>query len=334
MTQERRAIFLPEDLSIDGKAASSVLHRSIFDVNVFTANLALEGASRLRISRMWIPTPISVRWRDAVLVLAISDVAGLKEAATVTINGSDTLPFAPSVGLPGRLSPTAFMRSSAEPPRWLQGDAPLKPFTFRADLVFTRLAGADVRAGRARNESRACVGLAASELHRLVPAGRAQRLSDRWLLRRRGACRILPVACRMPGCSAATAGSIASASISSASRSTSQSISTTTSLRAVKYGILFLAVGFMGVFVLELLSTKRVHAVQYLFVGLAMVFFYVLLLSLSEHIGFTMRLSSRPRRQRAACCRSIRARCSESRTQRAPDARAVRACCMRFSISS
>ena len=35
--------------------------------------------------------------------------------------------------------------------------------------------------------------------------------------------------------------------------------------------VLFLAVGFMGVFVLELLSTKRVHAVQYLFVGLAMV---------------------------------------------------------------
>ncbi len=58
-------------------------------------------------------------------------------------------------------------------------------------------------------------------------------------------------------------------------------------MRAVKYGVLFLAVGFMGVFVLELLSAKRVHPVQYLFVGIAMVFFYVLLLSLAEHIGFT-----------------------------------------------
>jgi len=56
--------------------------------------------------------------------------------------------------------------------------------------------------------------------------------------------------------------------------------------RAVKYGVLFLAMAFMGVFVLELLSRERVHAVQYLFVGIAMVFFYVLLLSLSEHIGF------------------------------------------------
>jgi inner membrane protein len=56
--------------------------------------------------------------------------------------------------------------------------------------------------------------------------------------------------------------------------------------RAAKYGVLFLALAFMAVFVLELVSERRVHPVQYLFVGLAMVFFYVLLLSLAEQIGF------------------------------------------------
>ena len=56
--------------------------------------------------------------------------------------------------------------------------------------------------------------------------------------------------------------------------------------RAAKYGVLFVALAFMAVFVLELLSGRRVHPVQYLFVGLAMIFFYVLLLSLAEHIGF------------------------------------------------
>ena len=50
--------------------------------------------------------------------------------------------------------------------------------------------------------------------------------------------------------------------------------------------VLFLSLAFMAVFVLELLSGQRVHAVQYLFVGLAMTFFYVLLLSLAEQIGF------------------------------------------------
>jgi inner membrane protein len=43
----------------------------------------------------------------------------------------------------------------------------------------------------------------------------------------------------------------------------------------------------MAVFLLELVSGRRVHPVQYLFVGLAMLFFYVLLLSLAEQLGFT-----------------------------------------------
>jgi inner membrane protein len=56
--------------------------------------------------------------------------------------------------------------------------------------------------------------------------------------------------------------------------------------RSVKYGVLFLAAAFMAVFLLEVLSAQRVHWVQYLFTGLALTFFYVLLLSLAEHIGF------------------------------------------------
>ena len=56
--------------------------------------------------------------------------------------------------------------------------------------------------------------------------------------------------------------------------------------RALKYGFLFVAAAFGGVFVLELQSVRRVHPIQYIFAGLAMVIFYVLLLSFSEHIGF------------------------------------------------
>ena len=75
--------------------------------------------------------------------------------------------------------------------------------------------------------------------------------------------------------------------------------------------VLFLALAFMAVFVLELVSSRRVHAVQYLFVGLAMIFFYVLLLSLAEQIGFASPICS-PRRPAAACCRSTSARCSRA----------------------
>ena len=58
--------------------------------------------------------------------------------------------------------------------------------------------------------------------------------------------------------------------------------------RASKYAVMFLGIAFMAVFMLELRSAHRIHAVQYFFVGFAMVFFYVLLLSFAEHIGFNM----------------------------------------------
>jgi hypothetical protein len=56
--------------------------------------------------------------------------------------------------------------------------------------------------------------------------------------------------------------------------------------RAAKYAMMFLATAFMAVFVLELRSAHAVHPAQYMLVGLAMAFFYVLLLSFAEQIGF------------------------------------------------
>jgi inner membrane protein len=56
--------------------------------------------------------------------------------------------------------------------------------------------------------------------------------------------------------------------------------------RAIKYGLLFIVLTFVCVGLVELLSGRRVHPVQYLFVGLALSVFFLLLLSLSEHLAF------------------------------------------------
>jgi inner membrane protein len=57
--------------------------------------------------------------------------------------------------------------------------------------------------------------------------------------------------------------------------------------RAVKYAILFLIIPFLTLFFLEIFSQKSVHPAQYLLSGLANVIFYLLLLSISEHIPFS-----------------------------------------------
>jgi len=58
--------------------------------------------------------------------------------------------------------------------------------------------------------------------------------------------------------------------------------------RAVKYAILFLVIPFITLFFLEIFSRKSVHPAQYLLSGLANVIFYLLLLSISEHLSFSI----------------------------------------------
>lgn len=56
--------------------------------------------------------------------------------------------------------------------------------------------------------------------------------------------------------------------------------------RSVKYGFLFIALTFAAFLFFETLKQLSIHPIQYGFVGLALVLFYVLLLALSEHIAF------------------------------------------------
>jgi len=56
--------------------------------------------------------------------------------------------------------------------------------------------------------------------------------------------------------------------------------------RATKYDLLFIVLTFVAVGLVEVLSGRRVHPVQYLLVGLALSLFFLLLLSLSEHLPF------------------------------------------------
>lgn len=57
-------------------------------------------------------------------------------------------------------------------------------------------------------------------------------------------------------------------------------------LRSVKYCIMFIIITFLTFFFVEVLSKRRIHAIQYLLVGSAICLFYVLLLSISEHLLF------------------------------------------------
>ena len=59
-------------------------------------------------------------------------------------------------------------------------------------------------------------------------------------------------------------------------------------IRTVKYAILFILFTFASIFLSEIISKSRVHPFQYLLIGCAVTIFYVLLISLSEHLNFSI----------------------------------------------
>jgi len=278
---ERRAMLTPETLDVAGRLESKSLHRSIFEVPVYLARLRWSGRfAAPRLSE--IASDIaSIRWQDSVFVMGLSGVAGLKDAAELRISGRAPVSFAPSIGLPQ----TTLAGIHAKP--WADGapggEGAVPAFDFAFDLTLsgsqqweaapvarqTRIAiesdwphpsflGAFLPDSRSISERGFVATWRVPHLARSVPSA--------WTLGEGGPDRLAPFAFGV--------------------RLAWPVDFHTLVTRAAKYGILFLGLTFMAVFCLELLSARPVHAVQYLFTGLALVFFYVLLLSLAEHIGF------------------------------------------------
>jgi inner membrane protein len=283
--QERRAVFTPEALEVAGRADAKTLRRSILEVPVYAARLKLAG--RFGAPRMSdvAAEVVAVRWKDAAFVLGLSGVSGLKEAAALKIAGGPDIPFAPSVGFPAtHLSGIHAKIAGAGSALLPNPDQPIQPFAFTVDLAFNGSVSLSI--APVARETR--VALASDWPHpsfsgAFLPDERqvtntgftatwkiphlARSVPEAWSLAETGLERLQPFAFGVQMIDPVDFYSLIN--------------------RAAKYAVMFVALAFMAVFCLELFSGRRVHAVQYLFTGIALVFFYVLLLSLAEHLGFT-----------------------------------------------
>jgi len=283
--QERRAIFTPERLDVAGRADSKTLKRSIFEVPVYAAKLKLNGKfGAPRIADV-AADAAEVRWRDATFVLGMTGVAGLKEAAVLNIDGAPAIPFAPSLGMPSS-SMSGIHAKLAEAGSTVSANPgePLKAFSFSINLTFN--GSVVLQLSPAARET--SVALSSDWPH---PSFDGAFLPDERVVEDTGfraAWKIPHLARSVPEAwSTSEAGVERLSPYAFGVRMIEPVDFYSLVNRAAKYGILFLALAFMAVFSMELTSDKRVHPVQYLFTGIALVFFFVLLLSLSEHIGFT-----------------------------------------------
>ena len=56
--------------------------------------------------------------------------------------------------------------------------------------------------------------------------------------------------------------------------------------RSIRYAVLFIGLTFLVFFFIEVLNNVFIHPIQYILMGVALVIFYTLLLSISEHLRF------------------------------------------------
>ncbi len=281
---ERRAVFTPEQLDITADSSSQVLHRGLYDVNVYTAKVGVSGRFSAPDMSLVVADPQTVRWNDAVLVLGLSDVSGLKEAASIKIDGTQDIPFAPSIGMAGSETSGIHVRlSNIASGMPIASDAPLKAFAFEASLTFTgsgQLSFAPV--ARETRIAMTSDWSSPSFSGAFLPAERA--VTDRGFT---ASWRVPHLARSVPEAWVGNDQGIERLHPHLFGVSFYQPVDFYDLVnRSAKYSVLFLAAAFMAVFLLEVRSQKRVHWVQYVFTGIALTFFYVLLLSLSEHIGF------------------------------------------------
>lgn len=60
------------------------------------------------------------------------------------------------------------------------------------------------------------------------------------------------------------------------------------SYRSIRYAILFIAFTFLVFFFIEVLNKVFIHPIQYILVGISLIVFYTLLLSISEHMNYNL----------------------------------------------
>ena len=283
--QERRAIFTPAALQVAGTVTSRSLRRSIFEVPVYAARMQLAGRFLAPRGSDAAGDAVAFRWREATLSIGISGVSGLKETSLLKIPRAADIPFAPSVGMPNARTNGIHARlESAGDVLFTDADPAIKAFDFTVDLAFNGSVSLDI--APVARETR--VGLSSDWPH---PSFAGAFLPDDRNVGPKGfsaTWRVPHLARSVPEAwSSAEAGLERLAPHFFGVRLVEPVDFYSLINRATKYGVMFLALVYMAVFSLEMTGGRSVHAVQYLFTGIALVFFFVLLLSLAEHIGFT-----------------------------------------------
>jgi inner membrane protein len=267
----------PERLDVSGSVAPEIRYRGLHRLPVYTASLDFAGTFGPLDPAEHMPLAAVPLWGAASLAVSVSDPRPIK-ARMVLALGETESEFEPGgvlvQGLPGFL---------LAPLPDLAADRPLPDLRFHLTL-----AGSDrlsfLPVGDRTRVELASTWSSPSFTGAYLPDGRTvdeSGFTARWTVLALG--RGFPSVWRHPAVQkaqldAATFGVRLYEPVSVYQQA----------IRAVKYAVLFVAFTFVVYFLMEIFAARALHPFQYLLVGFANCLFYLLLISVSEHLSFTL----------------------------------------------
>lgn len=291
-----KAYFLPEQLNIRGSVTPELLHRGIFDVAVYRSRLALNSTFQKPDFKKLNINPELVQWNEAQLAYGLTDHRGINENPVIT-SGQDTITAEPSnnIGVTVKSilnEETAEAYTASYPVVTESSNGIIAPLGWKSESDFI-------------SEANLVMELKGSRRLDFVPAGKTTvvNLGGSWKDPKFDG-NFLPEDRQLT-----EAGFNATWKVLHFNRPFSQQWTNENqvlsgadfgvtllvpvdqyqkSIRTSKYGILVILLTFMALFLVEITQGIRIHPFQYILIGAALIIYYSLLLSISEHTGYNI----------------------------------------------
>lgn len=280
MTVRDVLYIIPKQLNINSKLESSLRYRGIYGVPVYTNTVQMSGefSTQPLLDLIAKNKDYKIRWEKPQISVLVCDQRGIATPPILTWSG-EKLAFQPGGNLPG----TVAGMHVAVPDLSQQQESKI-PFSFDMELHGMR----SINFALLSNNTD--VRLAASWPHPsftgdLLPEQRNitdQGFTAEW----RASSFSYDVSNAMERCHKGECSSLMERTVGF---ELIQPVDVyQQSERSIKYAELFIILTFVALILFELLKKVRVHPIQYTLVGMALLVFYLLLISLSEHIQFLL----------------------------------------------
>lgn len=290
--------FLPETLAIQGVVDPKVLHRGIFDAAVYNSSLTVKADfTKPNFAALGIAAE-DVLWNKAHMIFSLSDLRGINDNPVFTV-GSIAKATEPSndLGLAIEESKTITHLSEYEEPV----EVSTSTRTSKGIIAPLHWQSVDDFKGNASIQ----LQLKGSKSLRFVPTGKTTLVSlkgpwnnpsfdgefipeDRTVTEKDFSAnwKILnynrPFAQQWSGKNQVISGADFGVTLLIPVDQYQKSI------RTAKYGQLIIILTFVALFLVEITKRIRIHPFQYILIGVALIIYYSLLLSLSEQVGYNV----------------------------------------------